>query len=111
MAGFVPEITPSVDKWNTEQSVGAGRPWDGCGVRYNAVTPGVPYSQPGSSQPEEARALLILTGTGNITVNQVQAVGSQPVTFVGLTAPVIFPLATSQVVSVTGLSNIYWISC
>lgn len=111
MAGFIPEITPSVDKWNTEQSLGAGRPWDGCGIRYNKVTPGIPYSQPGSSEPEESRALLILTGTGDLTVNQVSAVGGAPVTFVNVVAPLLFPLATSMVVSASGtLDNIYWIS-
>lgn len=111
MSSYLPPVTPAVDKWNAEQSVGAGRPWDGPGVRYNAVTVGSPYTLPTSQGPEDARALMILTGTGNVTVQQINAVGNDTVTFVGITGPAILRLATSMVTAVTGsIDNIYWLS-
>lgn len=110
MAVFKPEQVPAVLPWNVEQSIGAGRPWDGCGVRYNAVTVGQPFTMVTTDGPEDARALLILAGTGTITIKQVNAVGTDTITF-PVAAPFILPLACSQVTAVTGsVASIYWIS-
>lgn len=112
MSSFIPPITPAVDKWNTEQSVGAGRAWDGVAVRYNSVTVGSPYTMPNSTEPEEARFLWVMGGTsGSITLKQVNAVGQGEVTIPITVTPLLIPAASSMVTAVTGdVANIFWFS-